>query len=73
MTRMSRVMPSVRAVSLARLCETAVTPCDCSIENATTDEYDGSLPTSVMSVPCRVVMVRGTVGPSAAVSIWSAR
>jgi hypothetical protein len=41
-------------VSARRLFETAVTPCDCSIENATTRAYDGSLPTSVMSVPCRV-------------------
>ena len=41
-----------------RLSETAVTPCDCSIENATTRLYDGSLPTSVMSVPCSVVTVR---------------
>ena len=39
--------------------DTAVTPCDCSIENATTRAYDGSLPTSVMSVPCSVVTVRG--------------
>ena len=32
---------------------------DCSIENATISEYDGSLPTSVMSVPCSVVTTRG--------------
>ena len=38
-----------------------MTPSDCSIENATISEYDGSLPTSVISVPCSVVTTRGTV------------
>jgi hypothetical protein len=52
-----------RTVSRARLSDTAVTPCDCSIENATTDEYDGSLPTSVMSVPCSVVTFAGWSEP----------
>ena len=46
-------------VSALRLCDTAVTPSDCSIEKATTRACDGSLPTSVMSVPCSVVTVRG--------------
>ncbi len=66
-------MPSARVVSAARLAETAVTACDCSIENPTTAEYDGSLPTSVMSVPCSVVIMRGTFTPGMFISIWSAR
>ena len=52
-------MPSAAIVPAFRLWDTAVTPCERSIENATTRAYDGSLPTSVMSVPCSVVMVRG--------------
>ena len=55
MTSMSPRTPSCRIVASARLFETAVTPSDCSIEKATISEYDGSLPTSVMSVPCSVV------------------
>ena len=47
-------------MSPRRLSETAVTPSDRSIEKATVSEYDGSLPTSVMSVPCSVVMTCGT-------------
>ena len=60
MTSMSRRTPSSRQVAARRLSDTAVTPSDCSIENATISEYDGSLPTSVMSVPCSVVTTRGT-------------
>ncbi len=59
MTSMSRVTHSSRRVLSLRLCDTAVTPSDRSIENATISEYDGSLPTSVMSVPCSVVTTRG--------------
>jgi hypothetical protein len=73
MTRMSRRMPSVLMVSAFRLCDTAVTPCDCSIENATTSWYDGSLPTSVMSVPCSVVIVPVRCGSDIARRIRSAR
>ena len=39
MTRMFRVIPKAAIVSARRLFETAVTPCDCSIENATTRAY----------------------------------
>ena len=53
---------SSRRVASRRLCDTAVTPSDRSIENATISEYDGSLPTSVMSVPCSVVTTRGARG-----------
>ena len=63
-------------MSAFRLWDTAVTPCDRSIENATTRAYDGSLPTRVMSVPCSVVTVRGARRrPEACevASIWSAR
>ena len=45
--------------------DTAVTRSDCSIEKATISEYDGSLPTSVMSVPCSVVTTRGALPPCA--------
>ena len=72
-TWMSRRIPSVLIVSCLRLCDTAVTPADCSIENATTRLYDGSLPTSVMSVPWSVVTVRGARVPVSALMIWSAR
>ena len=58
-TRMSRAMPSSRWVSAFRLSDTAVTPSDCSMQNATVSEYDGSLPSSVMSVPCSVVITLG--------------
>ena len=56
-------MPSAAIVSAFRLRETAVTPCERSMEKATTRAYDGSLPTSVMSVPCSVVTVRGGMTP----------
>ena len=51
-------------MSARRLSDTAVTPSDCSIENATVSEYEGSLPTSVMSVPCSVVTTCGARAPS---------
>ena len=70
---MSCRMPRNETVSALRLCETAVTPCDCSIEKATALAYDGSLPTRVMSVPCSVVTVRGGTTAGAEVSIRSAR
>ena len=60
MTSMSRRTPSSRRVAARRLSDTAVTPSDFSIEYATISENDGSLPTSVMSVPCSVVTTRGT-------------
>ena len=59
MTAMSRVTCSSAYVESRRLFDTAVTPSDCSIENATICEYDGSLPISVMSVPCSVVTTFG--------------
>ena len=43
-----------------RLSETAVTPSDWSMQKPIVSAYDGSLPTSVMSVPCSVVTTRGT-------------
>ena len=46
-------------VSRRRLSDTAVTPCERSMENPTTHEYDGSDPIKVMSVPCSVVTIRG--------------
>ena len=58
---MSRAMPSWRCVSAFRLSDTAVTPSDCSMQNATASEYDGSLPSSVMSVPCSVVITLGGI------------
>ena len=54
-------MPSVSYVASRRLADTAVTLSDCWIENATISEYDESLPTSVMSVPCSVVTTFGAV------------
>ena len=67
MTLMSAVTASSRQVSALRLSDTAVTPSDCSMQNATVSEYDRSLPSSVMSVPCSVVMTDGTgPGPVAA-------
>ena len=56
-----------------RLSDTAVTPSDCSIENATISEYERSAPSSVMSVPCSVVMTCGTDPPFVAARIWRAR
>jgi hypothetical protein len=45
------------------------------MENATVSEYDGSLPSSVMSVPCSVVMIFGTLtsGPPVDARICFAR
>ena len=60
MTLMSVFTASSRQVSAFRLFDTAVTPSDCSMQNATVSEYDRSLPSSVMSVPCSVVMTAGT-------------
>ena len=68
-TRIACLMPNVLMVSASRLCDTAVTPWDCSIEKPTTRAYDGSLPTSVMSVPWSVVTVRGAGAPGTDVSI----
>ena len=59
-------------MSAFRLSETAVTPSDWLIENATVSEYNESLPSSVMSVPCSVVTMRGT-GPPFAMRICRAR
>ena len=61
MTAIGCFTPSSAYVEARRLFDTAVTASDCSIEKATMREYDGSLPTSVMSVPCSVVT---TFGPS---------
>ena len=47
-------------MSFFRLSDTAVTPSDCWMQNATVSEYDRSLPSRVMSVPCSVVITRGT-------------
>ena len=41
--------------------------------NATISEYDGSLPSSVMSVPCSVVTTRGTRRARRDASICRAR
>ena len=60
---MSWRTPSSRYVSALRLSETAVTPSDCSMQNATVSEYERSLPSSVMSVPCSVVITFGTHAP----------
>ena len=49
------VQPNARYVSSRRYDETAVTASDCSIETLVIVKYDGSCPTSVMSVPCSVV------------------
>src|SRR3954469_22402962 len=54
------VTASSRHVSALRLSDTAVTPSDCSMQNATVSEYERSLPSSVISVPCSVVMTDGT-------------
>ena len=73
MTLMSRRTPSAAMVSAFRLSDTAVTPCDRSIENATTprvrriaaDQRD------VGAVQRRHRARRGCVRADA--SIWSAR
>ena len=62
-TRMSRVIAELAEVSAFRLSDTAVTPSDCSMQNATVSEYDRSLPSSVMSVPCSVVMTARHASP----------
>ena len=41
--------------------------------NRTISEYDGSSPSNVMSVPCRVVIIRGTTAPGVDASTWRAR
>ena len=46
---------------------------DCAIENATISLYERSAPSSVMSVPCSVVMTRGTLPPFDAPRICFAR
>ena len=69
MTRISRCTPSAETVSARRLRETAVTACDCSMENATTRVYEGSLPMRVISVPCSVVTIRGQANDGLAASI----
>ncbi len=66
MTWISRCTPSSDTVDARRLADTAVTASDRSIENATISEYDGSLPTRVMSVPCSVVITRGAARRSVA-------
>ena len=66
-------MPSSAQVSVLRLCDTAVTPSDWSMQKATVSVYEGSLPTSVMSVPCRVVITEGTRSVGCAIMIWRAR
>ncbi len=73
MTRMSLGVASSRSVSAFKLSETAVTPSDCSIEKAIVSEYDRSLPSSVMSVPCSVVMTDGTRVECVEARIWRAR
>ena len=73
MTRMSQLTPSSRRVSVLRLSDTAVTPSDCSMQNATVSEYDGSLPSRVMSVPCSVVMTLGGTRSSEDARICRAR
>ena len=69
MTRISRCTPRADIVSARRLRDTAVTACDCSMEKATTRVYDGSLPMSVISVPCSVVTIRGQAKEGVAASI----
>src|SRR2546422_7229940 len=49
------MQPNARYVSSFRNSETAVTASDRSIENLVIVKYEGSCPTSVMSVPWRVV------------------
>ena len=60
-------------VDCLRLSDTAVTRSDCSIENATISENDGSLPTSVISVPCSVVTTRGALRSCVDISTARAR
>ena len=55
-TRISFVTPNTSTVWRFKSSLMDVTPSDCSIENFVIGRYDGSWPTSVMSVPCRVVM-----------------
>ena len=62
-----------RYVSSRRLFETAVTPSDWSMQKAAVSEYDGSLPINVTSVPCSVVMMRGTLTRPEAARICRAR
>ena len=56
MTRMSG-NPNWRQVSRDRNFEIAVTPSLAAIANRVTSRYERSLPTSVMSVPCKVVTI----------------
>ena len=70
---MSQICPSSRCVVALRLSDTAVTPSDCWIENLMISEYERSAPSSVMSVPCSVVMTFGTDPPFEAARIWRAR
>ena len=60
-------------MSARRLSDTAVTPSDWSMQNAAVSEYELSLPIRVTSVPCRVVMTRGTRAPAVFARIWRAR
>ena len=50
--------------------ETAVTPCDFMMPNRVISKKVRSWPTSVMSVPCRVVIRRGGFSPSIC---WASR
>jgi len=49
--------PNALYVSSRKKADTAVTASDCSIENLVSVKYEGSCPTSVMSVPCSVVTI----------------
>ena len=51
--------PKSRTVTSLRKCETAVTPCERMIEKRVMGWKEGCSPTSVMSVPCRVVTSGG--------------
>src|ERR1017187_5802362 len=55
-TRISFGTPKISTVCSRRVSLTAVMPSDFSMENFVIPKYEGSAPTSVISVPCSVVM-----------------
>ena len=56
--------PKTRTVSSRRKVETAVTASLCSIMKRVMGKNEGSCPTRVMSVPCRVVTTFSRSGPT---------
>ena len=64
MTSIGFLISNSSTVIRRRNSETAVTPSDCSMPKRVISKNERSWPTSVMSVPCSVVISFGARGPS---------